>query len=907
MRIRRLEIRNFRKLIGPVVIDGLGDGLTVVAGDNEEGKSTVLKAIQAVLFDRHGLTGEAAAAMLPFQQKVRPEITIAFDLDGTSYTLRKAFCQRPEAELSSPGGQRWSGDEVEDHLRDLLSFEPPGRGAAKNEHRGIWGLFWVEQTTSFAPFKVDGSSREAIAGALESEVGHVLGGERGRALNASIERLHSKYYTDTGKAKGDLKEVATRVAALQVERDQLAKDLGRYEALVDQLGQRRARLVAYERDDALAAAERALADSEAEQKRIDSLETALNAATNVEKVAAIERNAAQLAWTAREGKLAQLVAARQAAGTGRQEAATVASARDAAAAEKATAESRATAAQAELKRAEGILDAAERTLARARLASELDSLQGRLEKARDAEAAAGDSEARARAIRVDPPRLDTLRQRESAAAAADMRLRAIATRIDITPDHGRRAYLDGALCAEDQPLMLTETARLTLDGFGALTVTPGGDDLAARRRDADKARQSLRELLAELGAADTATAERLAAERTTLLSAADKARALVEAHAPEGLAALARSVALKRDELAELSLGVPTTGVELDAAVRDQRELRRARDAAKETLARAEVERATAADRYAQAQEAWIKVNTERKGAESRVEQLRREIDQDRRTVDDDTLRNDRDRRAEALERAHAVTAERRLALEAADPEAARLRREQRRDALVHLRRDIEKLKSEVTEREGELRGLGQAGLGERLAEVDGALERETAAKERLERRAAAVRLLRETLIAAERDAKEAFLGPVRERLAPYLRLVFADAELALANDTLGIVGLRRGGFEEPFDDLSVGTREQLAVLTRLAFADFLRAKGRPAAIILDDALAYADDGRFERMQLVLRKAAERLQIIILTCRERDYRTFGAPIIRLSDCAAGAAAAVDGGAVRRQPEAGGRP
>jgi uncharacterized protein YhaN len=41
-----------------------------------------------------------------------------------------------------------------------------------------------------------------------------------------------------------------------------------------------------------------------------------------------------------------------------------------------------------------------------------------------------------------------------------------------------------------------------------------------------------------------------------------------------------------------------------------------------------------------------------------------------------------------------------------------------------------------------------------------------------------------------------------------------------------------------------IGTREQLAVLTRLGFVDLLREQGQPAAVVLDDALVYADDSR---------------------------------------------------------------
>ena len=127
------------------------------------------------------------------------------------------------------------------------------------------------------------------------------------------------------------------------------------------------------------------------------------------------------------------------------------------------------------------------------------------------------------------------------------------------------------------------------------------------------------------------------------------------------------------------------------------------------------------------------------------------------------------------------------------------------------------------------------------------------------------------------------FLEPVLKTIDPFLRLLFPGARLALDEETLEITGIARDGREEPYATLSIGTREQLSILVRLAFAVYLREKGYPAAVILDDALVYADDDRFERMQLALRKAAETVQISILTCRPRDWRQFGAPIRRLAD------------------------
>lgn len=194
-------------------------------------------------------------------------------------------------------------------------------------------------------------------------------------------------------------------------------------------------------------------------------------------------------------------------------------------------------------------------------------------------------------------------------------------------------------------------------------------------------------------------------------------------------------------------------------------------------------------------------------------------------------------------------------------------------------------LSDRVIRVETDLRASGAQGLGERAQQLEGELKVATAIASTLERRAKAVELLHQVLTEAEKKAKEIFLRPVTSRVQPYLKLLLPGSELQLSEE-MDIVGLRRGEVEEKFASLSIGTREQLAVLTRLAFADLLRENGQPAAVLLDDAIVYADDDRFTRMIHILRKAAEKTQILVFTCRERDYLAAGAPILRLADCRA---------------------
>ena len=80
---------------------------------------------------------------------------------------------------------------------------------------------------------------------------------------------------------------------------------------------------------------------------------------------------------------------------------------------------------------------------------------------------------------------------------------------------------------------------------------------------------------------------------------------------------------------------------------------------------------------------------------------------------------------------------------------------------------------------------------------------------------------------------------------------------------------------------MSVGVREQISVITRIAFADMLADQGITAPIILDDALVYADDERFADALTSLAIASRRHQVLILTCHERRYLKLGSPIGRI--------------------------
>lgn len=135
--------------------------------------------------------------------------------------------------------------------------------------------------------------------------------------------------------------------------------------------------------------------------------------------------------------------------------------------------------------------------------------------------------------------------------------------------------------------------------------------------------------------------------------------------------------------------------------------------------------------------------------------------------------------------------------------------------------------------------------------------------------------LLLKVLREAQQDAARRYLEPVTRRMAPYVRRLLPSASLAFG-ESLKPERLTRSGREEAAEMLSKGTQEQLAILTRIAFADLLIAKGKPASLVLDDALVFADDDRFDIMMEILGEAAQRMQVVILSCRASAYRALDA-------------------------------
>jgi hypothetical protein len=179
---------------------------------------------------------------------------------------------------------------------------------------------------------------------------------------------------------------------------------------------------------------------------------------------------------------------------------------------------------------------------------------------------------------------------------------------------------------------------------------------------------------------------------------------------------------------------------------------------------------------------------------------------------------------------------------------------------LATIERDIQKA-------HGALEQVGGAVARERLRDLSEALDLAELQEKEIETDYEAWKLLLEQLKEAD-AAQGSNLG---QALAPAIERRFealteSRYDSLRLNAQLGTEGVLVGGAVKPIARISVGTREQLSTLYRLALAEYLAT-----TVVLDDQLVQSDETRMDWFRALLLEKARSFQIVVLTCRPNDY------------------------------------
>lgn len=875
MKISRLRVSELRQFRQPFELRDLQLGLNLFTGANEAGKSTLVRAIRAAFFERHRST--SVDDLRPYgDSAATPLVELDFEIAGTSHKLLKSFLQKKRCELQI-GSRRLEGVDAEDHLAELLGFQFALKGASREEHWGIPGLLWIEQGSAQDVHGAVEHAADHLQRALNASLGEVAA-SGGDDVLARVTAMRAELLTNTGRPKAVYSQAIEAATALANETAELEVAAQTHRDQVDQL---RGLREAHGAD----AREQPWKDLRAKQVQVE--ETLKGIADLTRSLEAAQEN--QRRATGMTGLLQQQLAAAD------QQTKALAT-REAALAEATTRHEQATDVERQAVRDEtGIaarFETARQALALARQEDNRIVLTRQFEDARDRAAEAGALMERARqeqeraaglrrdalALKVEPRDLKALRDQQKRLRELEIEQATIATRVGFQLDPGVRLVLgQDSLSGEGERLVLQPTT-LAIPGIGTLTIAPGGSDLADLAREHGQLADEHRALLQKAGLAHVAEAEArdlVHQQKVAEAKAADKSLGLL---VPKGLDALTADLEAAQARQAEAGLALgrlpaapETMPQSLSIAERDFESAREAADQATALLQ--------------QARQGLIAAASALQAATGERDSLLASLN--------DPLRKD-DLDAKRLQLAQAALQDAagkvamdamQLRIDAARPDILRQDFDRFKRSADEAERHHQARDRQILQLESILTTVGGQGRDEELATKKVALANAERRRDELRRRAEALDLLLGRLDTRRQALTRRLQAPLQKHLDRYLQLLFPAGRLSVnENLTPGPLTRPRAGAMEmgEFNTLSFGAREQMGVISRLAYADLLKEAGRPTLVILDDALVHSDDERLAQMKRVLFDAAQRHQVLLFTCHPANWRDMGVPMRALA-------------------------
>ncbi|BBZ03301.1 hypothetical protein MCHIJ_27380 [Mycolicibacterium chitae] len=860
MRLHRLVLTNYRG-IAHREIEFAEQGVTVVCGANEIGKSSMIEALDLLLESKDRSTKKDVKQVKPTHADVGAEVTAEISTGPYRFVYRKRFHKKCETELSilAPAREQLTGDEAHQRVRGMLD---------ETVDTGLWQAQRVLQAASTSA--VDLSGCDALSRALDVAAGDAADGlSAGLSgtepmLIEKIDAEYARYFTATGRATGEWaaaiaatkaaeEEVARRAAEVAEVEERVRAHATMSEDLAALSGQQAG--VAARLREAQTAAE-AVAALTAEVRAADS-EAATKTAAQAAATAALEERERVRADV--QSRQEALAAAEIAAAQADESQATGAEVVEAAEAAAAAAEQDLQAADQRVRLARQVVD----RLAEHAEAQRLSDLVGRFDAAH-AEHAAVVAELNRITL------TDTMfRDIETAAAAVDRaqaQAELTAAAIEFTAEADvelslgeRRITLSAG---ETWALSAADAATVTLPGVLRIDVKPAATAVDTHAKLA-AAQEHLARLLTEAAVTDLAEAQRVRQQRTELAGR----RAELDAT----LAAItgAEDIAELRDRLAALRAD-PAPEVDAEAA---RAELTAAEQVLEQATTHAETQRRVVAAAVKQLSERTTLATVSRERVTAAAAEL---------TADTERLaalraaQSDEDAAAAARAAVEAAgVAQQRVAelsarLAETGPEAVNAELTEARAAAEDVQRRHGETARALRDIEVELAVFGTEGRTGKLDAAQIRREHAVAAYARVQRRARAVELLRSVMNRHRDNTRLRYVQPFRTEVERLGRTVFGetfevevDSDLCIRNRTLD-------GRTVPFESLSGGAKEQLGIVARLAVAALV-AHEDTVPVVIDDALGFSDPERLARMGAVFDQVGANGQVIVLTCSPERY------------------------------------
>ncbi len=895
MILHRLRLRYFRRFDREAEFE-FSEGINLITGPNESGKTSLVLAVPFALFTPHR-SGSAVRAVQPFgRSTLKPFIEMEIGLQGKRYRVTKDFGQ-PLSRLEEynpadrawrtlaegPEADRWLAQQFEAGLSSRLRGFPTEWGLAQ--------ALWLVQFPGLEPAPVLRPTR------LQKT--HVQVSPQLQTLLTRLERALDEYLTPRdrrprtgGPLRALLDEVASLRQSLQ-ELEQILGEMAEHQRRLRALEQKQ-----QEKTQALQDIEKRLEQVAREADRAEEI------GRELEKLQ-FRLQPAEQQWQRLE-RLQQTVKKRiEAFRKARETAARL---------------------EADLLRARAELDHADQAVERLRqkvrklretqqdlqnernelqrlrnyylLQRQRQDLQEKLKTLARLERQIQEARERLQGFRSEElqQRLNDLRRAQETEREARARLEGLALRLTLEAQQDLQVLLpkETLELARGERVDIPAEPGLSLEipGVLRLSLAASGQELRELQRQIQEAQKKQREILTSV---EVGSLEELEALLQEVRRAEEDLRHLEQKRRDLPDRETLQQELLKLDrQLQGVAENLPDPE-ELDLRIRSlEQELRRVEG----DLEQAEARLQEAEERQRAARERKENLQREKTEAEARQHALWQEIvehlDQywppDRAPTPRD-LDLALGALAEDLQAAQRTVEElrrRRRDLEQQLPEASLLQRLERlRRQQEDLRQELQDLREEYLRVETGLAVLRRQSPYRQEQQLRQRYEARREELRALQRRAEALLLLEHLARTQLQHRTRALDRHLARRVEELLHRITGAHRPVRVEENHWVVGFPEEA--ETRDDqtpdrvLSSGALEQFALALRLAYGLALAETGDRQMVVLDDALVFSDDERFERILGLLENLADRLQFLILTSHPERYTTLQAHRIDLGD------------------------
>jgi len=223
MLLKRVSIKRLRNL-RDFECD-LASGVTVVIGPNEAGKSSFVEGLLLGLFGNVASTAKAIDECTSWGRETKPEILLEFNVDDSSFTLRKDFQNKSVELRNADTGELWTDRRsVDQFLADAL-------GVATNK------LYVSTACISQAEVRDIGHAAKELPSQLERRL-------TGAGLESSTEDALSwlEKRARALKKTGTKRSTYGAIQAREAELGELKRQLAELQGLLEKRGEARARM-----------------------------------------------------------------------------------------------------------------------------------------------------------------------------------------------------------------------------------------------------------------------------------------------------------------------------------------------------------------------------------------------------------------------------------------------------------------------------------------------------------------------------------------------------------------------------------------------------------------------------------------------------------------------------------------